>query len=227
MLNILKNHTILYVEDEPQIQANVTEYLESYFATVYVGSDGKEGLALYKKHHPDVLLLDINLPYLSGLDIAKIVRKKDQTVKIVILTAHTEKEKLLAATELKLTKYLIKPIAPKLFKETMALLAKELKGNPSVFVNLSPTCVWNKKQEVLRIHDTRVMLTEKEQRLLKLLIEHKGSTVPCENIMITVWEDAFKKEISHNSVKNQISHLRKKLPDVSIDAVYGEGYILR
>lgn len=227
MVNILKQHSVLYVEDEPQIQANITEYLESYFETVYVASDGKEGLALYEKHHPDVLILDINLPYLSGLEIAKKVRQKDQTVKIVMLTAHTEQEKLLAATELKLTKYLIKPLAPKLFKETMELLAQELQNNPSRFINLSPTCVWNKKQEVLRMNDTRVLLTEKEQRLLKLLIAHKGSSVSYEDIMVTVWEDALEKEISHNSVKNQISHLRKKLPNVCIDAVYGEGYRLK
>ena len=227
MLNILKNHTILYVEDEPLIQANITEYLESYFAAVYVASDGKEGLALYEKYHPDILLLDINLPYLSGLEIAKKVRQGDQVVKIVMLTAHTEKEKLLAATELKLTKYLIKPIAPKLFKETMTLLAQELKLNPSAFVNLSSTCVWDKQEETLRIDGIRVILSEKKQRLLKLLIEHKGNTVSYEEIMVTVWEDAFEKEISHNSVKNQISHLRKKLPDVCIDAVYGEGYRLQ
>jgi len=227
MLSILKNNSILYVEDEPQIQANITEYLESYFATVYVASDGKEGLALYKSHHPDVLLLDINLPSLSGLQVAKEVRAIDQIVKIVMLTAHTEKEKLLAATELKLTKYLIKPIAPKLFKETMELLAKELRQNPSRFINLSPNCVWNKKQEVLRIDDIPISLTEKEHRLLKILITNKGSSVSCEDIMVAVWEDAFEKYISHDSVKNQISHLRKKLPDCSIDAVYGKGYMLK
>lgn len=227
MLSILKNHSLLYVEDEPTIRENITEYLESYFGTVYVASDGKEALDLYNMHHPDVLMLDINLPFLSGLEVAKQVRGKDQTVKIVMLTAHTEKEKLLAATELKLTKCLIKPIAPKLFKETMGLLAQELRQNPSLFVNLSSNCVWNKKQEVLRIDDTPVSLTEKEQRLLKLLIENRGSTVSFEDIMITVWEDAFEKEISHDSVKNQISHLRKKLPQVCIDAVYGTGYRLK
>ncbi len=227
MLNILQNHSILYVEDEPEIQANITEYLESYFGTVFVASDGKEGLILYEEHHPDVLLLDINLPFLSGLELAQKVRQKDQVVKIVMLTAHTEKEKLLAATELKLTKYLIKPIAPKLFKETMKLLAEELRKNPSRFVNLSATCVWNKQQEVLRINDIRVPLTQKELRLLKHLIQHKGTTVSYEEIMLAVWENAYDKNISYDSVKNQISHLRKKLPDVCIDAVYGKGYVLK
>ena len=227
MIGLLQNHSILYAEDEPEIQKNIKEYLESYFGTVYVASDGKEALMHYEEHHPDVLLLDINLPFLSGLDVAKKVRQKDQIVKIVMLTAHTEKEKLLTATELKLTKYLVKPLAPKLFKETMELLAQELQKNSSVFVNLSATCVWNKKQEVLRINDIQVTLTEKEQRLLKLLIRHKGSTVTCEDIMVTVWEDAFDKDISHDSVKNQVSHLRKKLPCVQIDAVYGKGYVLK
>jgi len=227
MLSILKNHSILYVEDEPEIQKNITEYLDSYFGTVHVASDGKKALELYDTHHPDALLLDINLPFISGLELAKRIRKKDQTVNIVMLTAHTEKEKLLAATELKLTKYLIKPIAPKLFKETMELLAKELRQNPARFINLSANCVWNKTEEVLRINDVVVPLSEKEHRLLKLLIENKGSKVSCEDIMVAVWEDSFDKDISHDSVKNQISHLRKKLPNACIDVVYGKGYMLK
>lgn len=227
MLGILKNHSILYVEDEPEIQKNIREYLESYFGTVHIASDGKEALTLYEEHHPDALLLDINLPFLSGLEVAKQIRKKDQTVKIVMLTAHTEKEKLLTATELKLTKYLIKPIAPKLFKETMELLASELRLNPSRFINLASNCIWNKTQEVLRIDDVPVSLTEKEHRLLKLLLEKKGTDVSNEDIMLAVWENAFENEISVDSVKNQISHLRKKLPNVSIDTIYGKGYILK
>ena len=227
MLGILKNHSILYVEDEPEIQKNIREYLESYFGTVHIASDGREALTLYEEHHPDALLLDINLPFLSGLELAQQIRKKDQTVKIVMLTAHTEKEKLLTATELKLTKYLIKPIAPKLFKETMELLASELRLNPSRFINLASNCIWNKTQEVLRIDDVPVALTEKEHRLLKLLLEKKGTDVSNEDIMLAVWENAFENEISVDSVKNQISHLRKKLPNVSIDTIYGKGYILK
>lgn len=227
MLGILQNHSILYVEDEPKIQANITEYLESYFGTVLVASDGKEALTLYEQHHPDVMLLDINLPFLSGLEVATQIREKDQTVKIIMLTAYTEKEKLLAATELKLTKYLIKPIAPKLFKETMEVLAQELKLNPSRFVNLTSSCIWNKHQNVLRIDDKPIELCEKEQKLLELLIKHRGTTVTYQDIMIAVWDDAFDKDISLNSVKNQISHLRKKLPESCIDTVYGKGYVLK
>jgi len=227
MVSLLKEHSILYVEDEPKIRMSIEEYLNSYFGIVYLASDGKEALTLYEKHHPDVLLLDINLPFLSGLEVAQEVRKKDQTVKIVLLTAHTNAEMLLLATELKLTKYLIKPIAPKLFRGAMELLAQELRQNPSRFINLSKNCIWDIQQEALRIDDVPLSLLEKEHRLLVLLIQHRGSAVSYEDIMVYVWDDAFDKDISLDSVKNQVSHLRKKLPSGCIDSVYGKGYILK
>ena len=227
MLSILKNHTILYAEDNLLVQKNIREYLESYFSLVYVASNGNEALALYKDYHPDVLLLDINLPYLSGLELAKEIRKKDKTIKILMLTAYSKKEQLLLATELKLTKYLIKPITPKIFKETMKVLSEELQSNSSSFVNLSKTCVWDKKLEQLRVDDRIISLSEKEHRLLKFLFLNKGKAVSYEDIMVEVWEDSFEKNISIDSVKNQVSHLRKKLPRSCIDSVYGKGYMFR
>ena len=227
MHHILKNHSILYVEDEPEIQSNIAEYLGSYFADVYLASNGDEALDQYYKHHPDVLLLDINLPRLDGLSVAKKVREKDHSAKIIMLTAFTEKEKLLKATELKLTKYLIKPVSPKEFKETLELLAKELINNPTRYLNLSNCYIWDREQEQLTLNDSPVSLTEKEHRLLKLFITNKSKTISYEKIMVEVWEDAFEREISIDSVKNQVSQLRKKLPEGCIVSVYGEGYVLK
>ena len=227
MTKILKSYSILYVEDEPIIQQNIREYLESYFNKVYVASDGKKALELYHAHCPDVMLLDINLPYISGLEVAKKIRQENASVKIIMLTAYTDTEKLLAATELKLTKYLVKPIEPKIFKETMSYLAKELLANPIDFVYIDLHCMWHKKEEVLYLKNLPVTLSEKEHRLFKLFVKHKGSTVVYEDIMLAVWEDAFTKEISLDSIKNQILHLRKKLPENCINTVYGQGYILK
>ncbi len=227
MTKILKNYSILYVEDEPVIQQNICEYLESYFDTVYVASDGRKALELYHTHCPDVILLDINLPYVSGLEVAKQIRQENASIKIIMLTAYTDTEKLLAATELKLTKYLVKPIEPKRFKETMLHLSKELLANPVDFVHVGLNCVWHKKEEVLYVQSVPVALSQKEHCLLKLLVDHKGSTVGYEDIMLAVWEDAFTREVSLDSIKNQILHLRKKLPENCISTVYGQGYILK
>jgi len=226
MLSILKHHTILYVEDELKIQSNIVEYLESYFDIVYVASDGEEALRLYYYYSPDILLLDINLPLKDGLSVALEVRSTNSIVRIIMLTAHTETEKLLIATELKLTKYLIKPIAPKEFKETMKLLAKELTQYPSHLVHLNAECVWDKNKEILTLKGMAIFLTHKEHKLFKLLIKNKTQTVYYNEIMAIVWEDALEQDISFDSVKNQVSKLRKKLPLDTLKSVYGQGYVL-
>lgn len=226
MLTILKNYSILYVEDEPEIQANMVEYLESYFATVYVASDGKEALSIYKEYQPDIAILDIELPFISGLTLASKFRENSETMKLIMLTGHTETEVLLKATELKLTKYLVKPIAPKKFKEMLLILSKELTLESSKFIELSQGYRWNKETNTLSCYGKSISLNEKAQRLLKLFIKNKNKTVSYEDIMVHIWDDALERDISINSVKNQVSLLRKKLPQNAISSVYGQGYIL-
>ena len=227
MHTILNNHSILYVEDEPEIQANVTRYLGNYFNDIYLASDGQEAITQYHKHQPDVLLLDINLPYLDGLSVAQEVRKNDQKIKIIMLTAFTEKEKLLKATELKLTKYLIKPVAPKDFQQTLDRLADELMNNPSSVIKLGDNISWNIEKEQLNDNGELVILTEKQLRLIKLFIDNKGQPVMHESIITTLWDDALNREISIDSVKSQVSQLRKKAPSLQIINIYGGGYILK
>ena len=226
MLSSLKKFTILYVEDELEIQANTTEYLESYFAKVYVASDGQEGLSLYEKYHPDVLLFDINIPKIDGLSLAKKIRTEDEFVKILMLTAHTEQEKLLFAIELKLTRYLIKPVSPKAFKEALKLLSDELSTLPNS-LKLGLDYIWDRKSEQLVNEGKEVLLSDKEHRLLTLLISKKNEVVLYVDIILAVWDDAYEREISINSVKNQVRYLRKKVPVLSIYSVYGKGYTLR
>lgn len=227
MLSELKNFSILYVEDEPEIQENIAEYLESYFKVVYIASDGEEGYTKYKKNLPDVLLLDINIPKLDGLALAKKIREKDDNVKILMLTAHTQTDKLLLATELKLTKYLVKPVSPRAFKEALIVLKNELSRVSKMFLELGQGYLWNISCEVLLKDGIEVSLTEKEHRLLKLLISKKSEVISYLDIIIMVWEDAYDREVSIDSVKNQVRNLRQKLPSGIIDSVYGKGYLLR
>ena len=227
MLRMLKEYSILYVEDEPEVQRNIQEYLESYFKTVYVTSDGRSAHELYLACHPDVLLLDINLPYLDGLSLAQKIRRHDQDVKIVMLTAYTDNDKLLQATELKLTKYLIKPVTPKEFKEVMKLLCRELMQYSSRFLHLCEYYVWDKTFEMLSVEGNVIKLSDKEHRLLKLFISKQRKNISFEEIIVTLWDNGYEHHVSIESVKNQVSHLRKKLPKLCIENVYGQGYILK
>ena len=225
MVSILKNYSILYVEDEPAIQADMHEYLKSYFKEVFLASDGEEALKRYEQHHPDVLLLDIGIPKISGLNVAQTIRQENSCVKILMLTAHSEVEVLLEATELKLTKYILKPISPKIFKESMRLLAQEFHAQSGDCIKLDEHTFWDKEQKTLMVYNKKVTLREKELKLLELFLTHRASTITYEDIMVALWEDSFEREISIDSVKNQVSQLRKKLPKDTIGSVYGQGYI--
>lgn len=226
MLKMLKQYTLLYVEDEIEVRKDMEEYLSSYFKKVYVAPDGKKALELYHKQRPDVLLLDIGIPKLNGLDLAKAIRACDDRVKIIMLTAHSDTHRLLKATELKLTKYLIKPFSPKIFKETLLLLLGELQKEDSNFLNFRDGYIWDRSKEQLIVNHQTIKLCEKERKLLRLLISKKTETTSYEDIMVEVWENSFEQDISLDSVKNLVSRLRKKLPKDFINSVYKEGYNL-
>jgi len=227
MLDILKKHTILYVEDEQAIRDNISEYLKSYFKEVYLADNGEDALKEYYLHRPSCLLLDITIPHIDGLSVAKKIRESDEEIKIVMLTGHTDQDKLLKATELKLTKYLVKPTPPKIFKDALKMLANELKKNTNSLVNIKDSCYWDESEGRLYIDNKEITLSIKNLLLLKLLLKKRSQTVTYEDIMVELWEDSFYKDISIDSVKNQVSLLRKKLPKGCIDSIYSKGYILR
>jgi DNA-binding response OmpR family regulator len=226
MKSILGQYTVLYAEDDKEVQKSVVEYLNRYFKEVHIASDGKEALELYNKHNPNALIFDIDMPHIDGLALAKIVREKNKTVPILMLTAFTHTDKLLKATELNLTKYLVKPVDPMEFKKAIQKLSDALASSSSNFIELKDGFLWNKESKELLKDGTAVSFLQKEQVLLELLISKRNECVMFTDIMALVWEDDFDAEISIESVKFQVSMLRKKLPKDSIKNVYGKGYVL-
>lgn len=226
MRELLKEYTVLYIEDDPNIQKNMQEYFADYFKEVYVASDGTTGLDMYRLKKPDALIVDIDLPYMDGLTLVKLIRETDEETPIIMLTAFTDKEKLLWATELKLLKYLVKPLTPVVLKETLDLLAEVLYKNAKNIYWLTEKYRWHTVDQVLFCEDEQIPLSPKERKLLTLFIQHQLQDVSFEEIMAVVWDDELDRDISLNCVKNVVSGLRKKLPDNTIQSLYGKGYIL-
>jgi len=222
----LENHTLLYVEDEIQIQKNISEYLVPVFKEIYLAATAQEGMASYLRHRPDALLLDINLPDKSGLTLAQEIRQKDSEIPIIMLTAYADQEKLFKAIDLNVFKYLLKPIDPQTFDDTLKLLGKKLSMQQQKICTLDETYYWEVDKHRLWHEDKEVALTTKEALLIDLLLQHRGHSVSFEEIMAYVWAEAFEREVSYNCVKNIVSSLRKKLPEGCIKSVYGSGYIL-
>jgi len=179
--------TILYAEDDQVTRENYALALKQYFHKVYTAKDGKEALALYYEEKPDVLLLDINMPYVDGLEMLKTIRREDKKTPVAVLTAHSDKEKLLKAIPLGLTGYLVKPVKDALFRETVSSLIAQTETKD--IVNLKDGFVWHEVYRELTYRQTPVKLSKKEKHLMTLLLVSIGHYVSLDILISEIWYD--------------------------------------
>ncbi len=222
---ILQNHTVLYVEDDVGVRKHFVESLKRYFKHVYEAADAQEALSVYDTKEIDVLISDIDLPKMDGLALVKLIREENETLPIVMLTAYSDREKLLKATELYLIKYLVKPVEPEEFREALRLVAKKLSSKEQD-ISLEAGYVWSVKKNQIHRNGEEIILLPKEQRLLELLIMCKGQCVSTGEIMLEVWEDDIGESATTDAIKYHITQLRKKLIGLTIRNIYAKGYML-
>jgi two-component system, OmpR family, response regulator VanR len=227
MNSIKEAYSVLYIEDEKDIRANYVNYLTRHFETVFEAADGEEGYAKYKKNRPDIMIVDINLPKLNGLDLVRKIREDDHSTKVIMLTAHSETKYLLEATELKLTKYLVKPVSRSELKDALNLVIDELSNFETTSkktVVLKDGFYWDIQREELLNNNSSAVLTNKERSILALLFSSVNRTFSYDDIIINVWyEDDYDRD-KLDALKTIIKNLRKKLPKDSIKNVFGTGY---
>lgn len=218
-------YTVLFIEDEKEIRDNYIEYLKLHFETVYEAEDGLEAYKIYKEKKPDIMIVDINVPKLSGLELMKKIRKSDHSTKIIVLTAYETKELLLQVATLKLTSYLIKPVTRNTLNDALVKVIDEL----STFLTVSKTIVhldkdtmWDIQNKQLLKNGVEIVLTKKENDLFHLLISNPSQTQFTENIMNSVWP--VEANEGHDVLRTVVKNLRKKLPKNTIKNVFGLGY---
>lgn len=223
-----QNHTILFVEDETETRQNYVRYLKDYFKNVYEASNGVEALQIYKNKKPDILILDINIPIINGLEVLQIIRKSDHSIRVILFTAHSDTDYLLKASELKLTKYLVKPVLRKELKNALTLATDELKHFKTTsnrIVHINDGFYWNHATKELNNNSGLVQLTPIERKTLELMFLNINNTLNYDDIIVYVWDDYHSDKL--NSLKTAIKKLRKKLPENTIENVYSIGFVLR
>ena len=217
--------TVLVAEDEKQVLEPMVEYLQLFFEHVYTARDGLNAYRIYESKKPDIIISDIHMPHMDGLTMIEKIRKKDRQTKIIITTAHSEKEKLMQAIELHLVKYLIKPVQSDLLKELLFSLVAELRQDAER-VDLKEGYYWESSKMLLFNKGEEVALKEKEKIVLDLLCAHANQTVSSFDIYNHLYEDQPNREFSSNSITSLMKRIRPKLPADTISTVYGVGYIL-
>jgi len=221
-----KKIKVLYVEDDAIARENGIEYLENFFDNIYDASNGLEALSLYDKYKPEIIITDIEMPKLNGLEFVQRIREKDDTTQIIITTAYSHKEYLFRAIELKLIKYLVKPINEKEFDQALTLCIDNINNHnnsitSSNIFHLAENTIFDSYNKTLVKDNEFVKLRTKELELLALLIRNKNRFVTYVEIENEIWIDGV---MTKDALKTVIKNLKSKLPENSISNLSGTGY---
>lgn len=219
----LKTLTVLYVEDEEEIRKNIADTLCFYVKEVIQAKDGKEGYKLYKKRQPDIILSDILMPVIDGIEMVKNIRQIDQTTPIVMITAHTEKDYLLSAVKLHLEQYLVKPVSLPDILEALCVCMDKISTNHAIICDLPKGYHYDFDHKLLSYEQNDIKLNKKEIQFFELLLANTQRVVTYDELQEYVWGDSV---MTDNALRSVVRSLRKKLPVDIITNLSGVGYKL-
>jgi len=218
---ILDNLTLLYVEDEQRVRKYAMSYFNRLIKKTFEAIDATEALKIYKKEKPNIVITDIKMGKISGLDLIKEIRKDDENCQIIILSAFLDTKYLLNAVELNLVKYLTKPIKHDELYDALITCSKNINKNSSNEIYFSVDSFYNALDKNLTFNGSIVKTTLKEQELLDLFLMNKNRTITYQEIENKIWYDS---EMSENALRVLIKKLRKKLPTGILENVAKVGY---
>ncbi|BCD60918.1 MULTISPECIES: response regulator transcription factor [unclassified Nitratiruptor] len=220
--SLLKGVKALYIEDEETIRNLMKEILTGTFQRFDTASNLNEAKKLLEEHRYDLVISDIELgEKRDGLDFVQKLKEKYEQIIVIMLTAYSEKERLLKAIEAGVNKYLIKPVDPEELKKNICELL-EKKYSKKVY-DLGQGFRYIASEAKI-VHKNNVSkLTKKEKKLLDLLLDHAGQIVPTQTIEEAIWED---EECSNNALRTLVKRVRQKTYKELIKNYSGLGYSL-
>ncbi|EDO8297616.1 TPA: butyrate response regulator transcription factor BumR [Campylobacter jejuni] len=215
-----KELIILVVEDEVKTRESMINILSERFSKVIGAQNGDEGLKKFKKFKPDLVITDIAMPIMDGLDMAREIKEISDDVPIVVLSAYSEKERLLRSIDIGIDKYLIKPVdIEELFKVLDYLIGEKIEAN--MLVKISEEYQFNKTKRTLICSGEEIVLTKKEPAFISLLLKQPGALVLHEDIKKNVW---IGEHVSDTAVRTFIKRVRDKVGEDFIKNVPSLGY---
>ncbi|HLD22716.1 MAG TPA: response regulator transcription factor [Sulfuricurvum sp.] len=215
--------TILIVEDDIESNDNLSYLLNSKFAEVFSAYDGMEGWRIYQDKNPDIILTDIEMPKMDGLELIRRIRANNSTIPIVVLSSYSHQHYLLNAIPLKLEEYLLKPITLNKLDALFQLLERNNKDKILKNIDISENIYYDFQSKTIYQNGTMLRLSHLEISLMELLLKHRGKIVSYEEIEYTLYGS---QEISRNALKIVVSNLRKKVVDLNIQSTPKLGYRL-
>lgn len=226
------NEKILVVDDEPSITDLIKLDLEFEGYQVETAYDGREALEKVENFHPDLIILDIMLPHITGYEVCRKVNEK-YNIPIILLTAKTDIVDKVLGLELGADDYITKPFDNReLLARVKALIRRisnpQKEDNNEIIENGDLKIIPNERKVLLK--DKEIHLTPKEYDLLYLLAQHPEQVFPRENLLEKIWGYDYFGDT--RTVDMHIQRIRKKIGDHSsnqkyLQTVFGVGYKMR
>lgn len=221
---------MLVVEDETKVALFIKKGLETQSLTVTVAADGREGKRLISSERFDLVILDVNLPFVSGLELAEYIRTKNAQMPILMLTALDSTTDKLMGFEAGADDYLAKPFDfLELVARVRALLRRSAPPEESQPILRLADLELDRQQKVARRAGRTIDLTAREFALLDYLLRNQGRVVSRVDIAEQVWDVGF--DTGTNVIDVYVNYLRNKIdkgePVKLIHTVVGFGYVLK
>ncbi len=215
----MSHYSILYIEDDPNVRKQIREFLLRYCPRVYSCESSEEGLELYQQYKPDILLIDINLPNMNGIDFATEIRKDDEETRIIIYTAYTNPEFTIKAVELGLCRYLVKPVTNEELLSAFEKALNQLKKRS--YFELGEDYIYNKKTTSILHKNSTILLRKKESEILEFFIEHEGEVLRYDMLENEIWSSGV---MTRDAIRSQVRNIRKKIIVPCLKNIAGVGY---
>jgi DNA-binding response OmpR family regulator len=218
---------VLLVEDDPQISKSLSMSLSFSGFQVESAETLADAWERFLKNPFDVLLLDVNLPDGSGIDLCKRIRESGNEVPILFLSARTDEETVVKGMNLGGDDYIRKPFGTEELKVRIQRLLQRM-GPGKEFIEAGPLRMDAEKRSAT-LNGKNLQLGKREFDILSILARKSGDTISRDNILLLLNEDP---EVYDRTIDSHMSHLRRKIRDsagesLQILAVYGVGYKLQ
>ncbi len=221
---LLSKSSVLLAEDEERVRESFKMVLELYVDAVFCASNGKEAYAIYQKKHPDIVITDIKMPIVSGLELVKKIRLKDTETPIIVTSAYTDQDFLMESIKLSLIEYLVKPVKESDLSRVLEESARRLYADHHTITKITDEISYDLENKNFICNGKKIVITPKEIELVELLLAHRGNLLTKQEIedRIYIYEDA-----PISALKNLVFKLRKKLPVDIIETVGKLGYMIK
>jgi DNA-binding response OmpR family regulator len=212
---------ILLLEDELMLRSSIEEYLEALNHQIIGFNNGEDALESLKKQSYDLLVLDINVPKLNGLELLNELNNLEIVTPTIFISANIDIEDISEAFDLGACDYLKKPFHLKELGIRIDRIKKEQEIKSSKHMLLSKKYYFSKEEKVLFFNNNSQTLTKKQLQILTLLCENIGVIVDFEKFRSFVWND---EPVDNATIRAEISRFRKSLKEDFITNIKGVGY---